>query len=257
MLDPGNNRISAYDSAGSFIRDFEINLGGLAGTTPVFATGGPDEIYLYGEPVPFMRGAQDTGMAVLHRLDRTGTIVDTVATRPPSRWTRIMRPDSSFSYAKPRLAPEPRVAAAPGLVAVSFVAEYIVELRRPDGNLERRVTKRYENAPVTEQVRDSVIDRLVQGPSRLPREALEQVPFAPVIPAIEDLVVDDRGQLWVDPFIPEAPNRWDVFDPDGRYMGPVYLPQTLRVAQIRGDRLCGVMQAVSGQAAVSCYRITR
>lgn len=254
VLDSGLNRVAEFDSAGIFLGRFQVDLGGLAGTTPLFAAAGRDEIYVAAEPVPFLREVRDTGQAVIYRLDMSGAIVDTVALFRPSSWTRIERGEGRSSYVKPRLAPTPRISAEPGLVAVATGARYYVELRRPDGSLTRRVARQYENVAVTAEIRDSILAELERGPGGLPREALELIPFAAVVPAIEGLLLDDRGRLWVDPYDPD-PTRRDVFDAEGRFLGPVYLPQPVNLEDVRGDRACGVISEVTGQAAVVCYRI--
>jgi hypothetical protein len=254
ILDSGLNRVTEFDSAGIFLARFQVDLAGLAGTTPLFAAGGPDQIYVAAEPVPFIREVRDTGQAVIYRLDMSGNIVDTLATFLPSRWTEIETAEGTFSYVKPRFAPVPRLAAVPGAAAVSTGSGYLIGIREPDGSLARRVARQYENVAVTPEMRDSVLDQLGQGPRGLPRDALEGVAFAPVVPAIEGLLLDDQGRLWVDAYY-DDPTRRDIFDAEGRYLGPLYLPQPVRLEDVRGDRACGVISEVSGRAAVVCYRI--
>lgn len=255
-LDSGLNRVTGFDTAGIFLSRFEVDLAGLAGTTPIFAVGAADEIYVAAEPVPFLETARDTGEAVLYRMNRNGAIVDTVVTFPPSQWTRIERPEGGASYVKPRLMPVPKVSASAGAIAVCLGSTYLIEIREPDGSLIRRVARRYENVAVTPAIRDSVLAELAEGPTGLPREALEMVPFAPVVPAIDDILLDGEGRLWADVYVGERTRR-DIFDEQGRFLGPLYLPQPVELEDVRGDRACGVMREVSGQAAVVCYRVTR
>lgn len=255
VVDPGLNRLTAFDTSGIFVSRFQIEFGGLVGTTPLFETGAPHEIYMAAEPAPFLAEARDTGRAVIYRLDRSGAIGDTVLTYPASSWTRVDRPDGGSSFVKPRLAPEPKLAATPGVVAVGTAAQYLIEIRRPDGALLRRIARAYDNVAVTVELRDSVLDRLAQGPGRLLREQLDLVPFAPVVPAIEGLVLDDEGRLWVDVYAAGEPTRRDVFDAEGRFLGPLYLPQPVRLEEVRVGRACGVMSEITGQAAVVCYRV--
>jgi hypothetical protein len=60
--------------------------------------------------------------------------------------------------------------------------------------------------------------------------------------------------VWVDPYARE-PTRRDIFDADGRYLGPVYLPQSAFLEDVRGDRACGVLGEPAGPSAAVCYRI--
>ena len=255
VVDAAQNRLLAFDQKGEFLSSFALEFDGLVGTSPAFAAGAPDEVYLFAEPAPFMEGARDTGSAVLYRMDAAGAIRDTVLTFPAANWTPIQLPSGRFTFAKPRLMPEPRFSAEAGVIAVNATAGYVIEIRSPSGEPIRRVARMYSHTPVTLEIKDSLLERLSQGPSKLPREALEAVPFAPVVPAIEDVVLDDRGRLWVDVYVPGEPTRLDIFDEEGRFLGPLRLPAPLRLEDVRGDLACGVLSEVSGQAAVTCYRV--
>ncbi len=254
VVDSGLNRITAFDSAGIFLSRFQVDLAGLAGTAPLFAAGGDDELYVAAEPVPFLESARDTGLAVIYHFDMNGQIADTVASFPPSTWAHIEREEGQGTFIKARLAPTPRVSAAPGAVAMTLGARYLIELRRPDGSLLRRVARQYENVAVTPAIRDSILDALAAGPRGLPRASLELIPFAAVIPAIDDLVLDDRGRLWVKTY--GDPTRHEIFDADGRFLGPLFLPQPVKLVDVRGERICGTIQGAGAQSAVVCYRLS-
>lgn len=256
VLDSGLNRVTVFDSAGIFLSRFDVDLAGLAGTTPLFAVGGSDEIYVAAEPVPFLDEVRDTGEAVIYRLDGAGAIADTLASFPPATWMPLESESGRVSYVRPRFAPTPRLSAKNGLTALVTTAPYLIQLRRPDGGLVRQVARQYDNVVVTPEIRDSVLDLLEQSPRSLPRQALELIPFAPVVPAVESLVLDDEGRLWVDPYSPD-PRRRDVFDGEGRYLGSLHMPQPVELRDVRGDRACGTIGEVSGQSAVVCYRVSR
>lgn len=255
VLDSSLNRVTAFDTSGVFLSRFEVDLAGLAGTTPLFAAGGPDELYLAGEPVPFLTEVRDTGQAVIYRLNRSGAIADTLALFLPSSWRRIQDTGGRSSFAKPRLAPTPRMSAIPGVAALALGAQYMIEIRDPTGKLLRRVARQYDNVAVTPEIRDSVLNEMEQVPDAMPRDALELVPFAPVVPAVESVVVDDRGRLWVDVYSGEVTRR-DIFDAQGQYLGPLYLPQPVQLEDVSGDRACGMIAELSGQSAVLCYMVT-
>jgi sugar lactone lactonase YvrE len=63
-------------------------------------------------------------------------------------------------------------------------------------------------------------------------------------PAFTHMVTDADGNWWVGaadgwPGTPN-PTAWDVFDPDGRFLGTVTLPEPLRVLEIGDDFVAGV-----------------
>jgi hypothetical protein len=253
VLDVELNRVTAFDTAGLFLRRFDLDLGGLVGTSGIFVAGGVDEIYVAGEPAPFIEEARDTGRAVLFRVSGSGDLADTLLSYTTSDWTAIQRADGGFSYVKPRFAAGPRLSAIPGAVAVATTARYLIEVRDASGAVLQRVSRDYENVEVTDELRDSVIAIMEAG--GLPREALEMVPFAPVIPAVNRLLLDDQRRLWVESYQPSEPTRRDIFDDEGRFLGPVYLPFPMRLEDVQGDRACGVVIQASGASAVVCYRI--
>lgn len=254
VLDTSLNRVTVFDTSGVFLSRFEIDLAGLAGTTPLFAAGGPDELYVAGEPVPFLTEVRDTGQAVIYRMDRSGAIADTLALFLPAIWRQIEDSEGRSSFAKPRLAPTPRLSAIPGRAAVTLGARYMIEIRDPAGALLRRVARQYDNVAVTPEIRDSVLDEMGRVPDAMPREALELVPFAAVVPAVESVVMDDQGRLWVDAYGGEARRR-DIFDAEGRFLGPLYLPQPVELEDVSGNRACGMIVEMSGPSAVFCYLI--
>ncbi len=253
VVDSGLNRITAFDTAGIFLSRFQVDLAGLAGTTPVFAAGDDDELYVAAEPVPFLEAARDTGLAVIYHVNMAGRIADTVASFPASTWSSIERAEGQATFIKTRLAPTPRVSAAPGAVALALGARYLIEIRSPSGSLLRRVARQYENVAITPAIRDSIIREMAEGPRQLPRESLELLPFAPVVPAIDDLVLDDRGRLWVSVY--GGATRYDIFDADGRFLGPLFLPQPVKLVDVRGERVCGTIPGAGAQSAVVCYRL--
>jgi sugar lactone lactonase YvrE len=62
-------------------------------------------------------------------------------------------------------------------------------------------------------------------------------------PLLTDLLVDDSGYLWVEPMVANDHGKiWDIFNPDGRYLGRIHTPYVLQASSlfrslIRGDRI--------------------
>ena len=68
-------------------------------------------------------------------------------------------------------------------------------------------------------------------------------------------MLDDRGRLWVDVYVPSQPNRVDIFDEEGFFLGPLHLPEPVRLEDVRNGIACGMISQVSGQAEVICYHV--
>ena len=81
VIDAGRNALLAYTWEGEFLGGFPLTFEGLVGTTPAFAAGAPDEIYMFAEPAPFVRGSQPDDKGVLFRLDMTGAVRDSVLSK--------------------------------------------------------------------------------------------------------------------------------------------------------------------------------
>jgi len=74
------------------------------------------------------------------------------------------------------------------------------------------------------------------------RRLLDRMPFPEEMPAHGRLVTDAGGNLWVAHYRPddEGQPQWDVFDPDGRWLGVVETPATFAVHEIGDDYVLGV-----------------
>lgn len=83
------------------------------------------------------------------------------------------------------------------------------------GDTVRTMELRRDRAPLESPERDSVAERFGFEPGDLPayRPAMDRVDAGP------------DGLLWVRNALPDGGYAWDVFDPCGRYLGPV-VPET-------------------------------
>lgn len=124
-----------------------------------------------------------------------------------------------------------------------------LELRAPDGTLLRIV--RWADAP--EPVTDSVIG-VWEAAATARTESPENDPFlegmretaslSATIPTLAGLLVDETGNLWVEPFrlsnVQASGRVQTVFTPDGRRLGDVRLSHHFRPMAVTADRVYGV-----------------
>jgi hypothetical protein len=62
-------------------------------------------------------------------------------------------------------------------------------------------------------------------------------------PAYGRFLPDPTGALWVAEYAARGePTRWDVFDDQGRWMGPVTMPSGFRLLEIGADHVVGVVR---------------
>ena len=144
--------------------------------------------------------------------------------------------------------------------------EYRISVFDRDGNLRRIVTKPVEPAPVTErdkemmwevieqQIRDAVPP---QSFMEVMQQARQSIRFAEFFPAFVSMSIGPNGSIWVQHLRPPAEvteeeletydmtqdigsRDWDVFDPDGRYLGVVTMPPRFTPRIILGGKIYGL-----------------
>jgi len=81
------------------------------------------------------------------------------------------------------------------------------------------------------------------------------------MPTHSNVVFDAARNLWVEnyrlPWDNDSPRIWSVFDPEGRWLGDVELPNGLRVYEIGEDHIAGVQRDDMGVEYVRLYRVTK
>ena len=89
---------------------------------------------------------------------------------------------------------------------------------------------------------------------------LEASTFADTFPALDRIIVDDIGDLWVRNykwFDLGSGKGWTVFDPEGRYLGEVSTPSTLEIHQIGANFVLGRMADGRGHEAVYIFTLDK
>jgi sugar lactone lactonase YvrE len=225
--DYGNQRYSLFDTSGVLVKEMPFR-GGVRfteWTTGVFSPSG--DFY---DRIPVGIGPSSAGYARYDTL--RGAFVDT------ARSTGEVLPDGTPGF------PWRRVTVTPRGSWVGVTLEYrLWEITR-DGFPLRIVERDYEANPLTPEQRDSA--RLaVRELKRHARGDVDlEVPDEQ--PIFDRMIVDDRDHLWVQlsPKPDATTTTFDVFDPEGVYLGAVETPY--RVAWpyatpvVRGGRIAFV-----------------
>jgi hypothetical protein len=129
-----------------------------------------------------------------------------------------------------------------GFVWRAVTDQYRIAQFSLGGDTVRLVTRDYDPLPVTREERERALAGAFDSAERAQvRPDPGRIPDHK--PALIDVLVDDRGDLWVVP-LGEGEGRGlglDVFDAEGRYLGKVETPMTgwmvVPRAVIRGDAL--------------------
>jgi hypothetical protein len=217
-------------------------------------------------------------------FDRRGDFYDVVP--DPGEWPRavVARYDTAFSL-KSTLRPPRREAPDAVLERVSpdgrsrsrgsipflprsvwaltpdgdfwtlHTGEYRLDRVSPGGDTVRTVRMPAEAIPVSSEERRARIAVLRRAVGDFDEDRVPKVK-----PPVSGLHVADDGFLWVvrDETGRGARPRADIFDPDGRYLGPVDLPFPLMApVAFRGDQLATVVWGPMGVHFVALARIER
>ncbi|HEU5050216.1 MAG TPA: hypothetical protein VFU00_07850 [Gemmatimonadales bacterium] len=91
------------------------------------------------------------------------------------------------------------------------------------------------------------------------RSALDSAPYPAVMPAYEQVIADDEGNLWVLDYSVrlDQPRRWSVFSREGRWLGDVITPVGFRVTDIGLDWVLGVWRGPDGEDRIRMYQVIR
>ena len=165
---------------------------------------------------------------------------------------------------------------------------YAIDVVRPDGSVVR-IEREFEPAPATREERAALYRAIDRQARQIDYRWTWGGPVIPEVkPPFKGLFVDQSGRIWVrlhqpaEPVAPEAlgaseadtlaapgeaegaettwrePIVFDVFEPDGRYLGQVHAPSGFRTHPqpvIRGDMVWAVVAEPSELPNVVRFRI--
>jgi hypothetical protein len=236
VVDQQNARYTVFDTVGARLAEHRRPVSGFftwqwAGVI----TGTGEVIEITGAP----RASEFRQVAV--RLDSTLTATDTVQLpywKGPA--FEIRREGMHASYSVPFAPSLLWHLDGRGSIWSSITDRYRIVQQTLKGDTVRIVEREVGPVPVTAAEKDSGIARLrsfVQQGGVVDRS---KIPDAK--PPLTQFWLDDRGYLWTRRSRPEnaSGTLFDVFDPEGRYLGEVLAPLSLQTVLIRGPALYAV-----------------
>jgi hypothetical protein len=260
--DLANQRVNLFapdgSSAGSFPLRIEngIPMSIVATRTGVVA----EQVRPFSTPD---RPSPDS-LDVIITIGTDGEVVDTLMTFPPGAGLDLA---NERGPQRTLFAPEPVWTLSDDMqLFFGTTDQYRISVFGPDGNLQRILTKPSAPAPVTERDQEmiwEVIEEQVR--SLVPPESFveimarqrQAIGFADFFPAFVSMSIGPNGSVWVQHLRPPAEvteeeletydmtqdigsRDWDVFDPEGRYLGVVTMPPRFTPRIILEDRIYGV-----------------
>ncbi|NIP83339.1 MAG: hypothetical protein GWM90_30580, partial [Gemmatimonadetes bacterium] len=284
VRDPGNARISVYSSDGVYLEAWDHPTGGGFNTDATFwvdtaGTAWVSTLADFGKP-PW------EWEFILIGVDSTGAVIDTVPAPTfayePARLT-ASRENSSSVRRVPFTAQTVWSFSPFGYTVGAVTDRYAVHLFRRDAPVLRIERAGAEPVPVLPEEAAERRARITAGLQRQYGSWRWNGPDVPATkPPLRDLFVDDDGRIWVVVSRPgravmteaeaeaeaarsgrptlrfEEPVALEVFDREGRFLGPVRAPSGFRVDPrpvIRGQDVWAVVRDELGVPQVVRYRL--
>jgi hypothetical protein len=159
-------------------------------------------------------------------------------------------------------SPSGSIAVGPRSWYYTDGSAYEIRERSPSNRLLSIIRVKHDVAPVRaadiEHFRASYLKRAVAEQQAAISRALQWVTYPTVMAAYTDLRLDSSGDLWAQRsgFDDEA-RQWDVFEPDGTYLGTVSVPRDSQVLDIGVNYLLAGTIISQSSPEIRVYRIHR
>lgn len=175
----------------------------------------------------------------LHRVDFEGRRADLVARSLGPTWLWTGREQLAIPFTmNPSFDVEEEavhLVHGPGYRVKRFEDGVLTEIYgvdRPERPVDATAGSRY---------RSRFVDSLPAARREGRLEALNHPALPDLLPAYSRVLVDDAGRTWAALYtVTREDWVWDVYGPDGEWLGQVEVPERFHPYEIRGDRLVGV-----------------
>jgi hypothetical protein len=281
VRDPGGARIVVFDPAGEYIEQWPLS-GGFNTSSPLY-TDTEGRVYTL---VLLNPGTAPWDWVVgLRRYSATGEPLDTIRAPTwdyePARLT-ASRENSSSSTRVPFTAEDHWTFSPLGYMVGGLSDAYRIDLYRPGAPI-LRVERSWEPVPVlAEEVEERREAQIARFRRQYGSWRWNGPPIPDTKPPFRGLFASRDGNVWVQlsqpgrPVMTDAEAReeeartgrrpyryaevsaFDVFDPDGRYLGHVRVPESFRIDPepvVRGDHVWAVTRDELDVATVVRFRL--
>jgi hypothetical protein len=193
-----------------------------------------------------------------------GTREDTVATLPGGEEFRVDVGGGVANYEVP-FGRQQHVAVHGDRIYNGTGDTFEIEVRSTDRGLERLIRAALPPRAVTsadvERWRSAHLERAANNPRFRPavERLLSEAPVPRTMPAYSALHVDRESNVWARAYAPadEPATQWQVFDPAGRWIGAVELPDRAIVTEIGDDYVLVVARDELDIESVRLYRLRK
>jgi hypothetical protein len=254
------DRISIIDMHGEFQRSFKLSES-AAITSAIGMRCHKDGTLVVASRVigaPAALGPHRVKSSI-HLLDAHGRIVQDLGEYPGMDRYRYDSSDGPQPFGK-----ETAYAIGDHVVYVGTADEYMIQALPVEGTSATQIGRNVERRPITRRDQTRYIEqRLSRIKDRSQRERVAQnlrsIQFPDHFPAYRSFIVDQLNNLWVEQYrtpTDDAP-RWDVFGPDGMFLGTLTAPAGLEVYQVGAGFILGKWSDPLDVGFIHLHRIER
>jgi hypothetical protein len=206
---------------------------------------------------------QDT-LVILH-LGRGGELLDTIG-RFPGPETFVDVTEGGVTMERIIFGESSSMAVAADRFFAGTTSRYELMAYTPTHGsvmtIEKRETRRQASARDVKAYRESLLNRsLGDVPAEVRARTAQRVaaiPHRPNVPMFGEIKADGLGYLWVsESALPGQAAKWDIFAPNGIWMGTLSLPAGLAVHDIGEDYVLGLARDELGVERVELYSLDR
>jgi hypothetical protein len=256
VLDFGLYRVSVFDTEGVFSRNIRLGEGpeglplpfGMFGDGTILALASEEDDGEYDEGLGSIRDRTQH-----RRYDREGRFMDSLATLAGSELYRATHPDGSGFTTSPQHGLRAWAVAGPDTWFFGPSDAFEIQEWNLDGELLKIIRLEKERRPMPPQVVADWEVRLQEMNPRA-RQLWSSIPLPERLPAYEQVLLDRAGNLWAAEYLVlEETPLWQVFDPQGRWLGSVAMPPGGWISEIGKDYVLGTWRDDLGVERVRMY----
>lgn len=223
------------------VREVHMLKDGSAVLVPIF----PTLLHYSGPGNELVRGT-----ILLVRVSAEGELLDTITDIAGAEEFILLNESGGFDAGPSLFGQDSHVATGAGVVIAGDGSEMAFEVYRPDGTLVRRVRV----DPFHDlRLADEAIEREITaftGPepeserARRWQQYFSEYPIPERRPAYGYLLVDELGFVWAREQLGLSEMNgaadWEVFSPEGRWIGSVSLPARFQLMEVGENHVLGV-----------------